>query len=256
MTVTVKYLGLYDFVASEGAAIAFAVLFFAPMVMHAFQLFRTKTWFFIPFLTGLILSRLYDSTSIGPIYSHLGGPRPIGCQHLYGIWPYNSRHERRKTHYHPTNMAHKDICLRRYHIIVVQFGGAGMLANTSAASSGSKIMKTDSVLCFLPLHHVLFHFRLVKNGSATIYTVPWKRHVMVSYASGTLISVRSVFRLVEFSEFTGSTEGPISKYEWMSFVFDAVMVLIAGVIFNWIHPSELVPYLPNQRDFSDMEMLT
>jgi hypothetical protein len=54
MTVTVKYLGLYDFVPSEGAAIAFAVLFFAPMIMHAFQLFRTKTWFFIPFLIGLI----------------------------------------------------------------------------------------------------------------------------------------------------------------------------------------------------------
>jgi hypothetical protein len=139
-----------------------------------------------------------------------------------------------------------------------------MLANTSTASSGSKIMKTGVIVrilffAFFLFTIVLFHFRLVKNGSAssaTIYTVPWKRHVMVSYASGTLIFVRSVFRLVEFSEFTGSTEGPISKYEWMSFVFDAVMVLITGVIFNWIHPSELVPYLPNQRDFSDMEMLT
>ena len=54
MTVDVKYVGIYDFVPSEGAAIAFAIFFFITMAMHAFQLFRTKTWFFIPFLIWLI----------------------------------------------------------------------------------------------------------------------------------------------------------------------------------------------------------
>jgi len=87
-----------------------------------------------------------------------------------------------------------------------------MLSNASTASSGSNIMKIGVIIQILffglfLITIVLFHIRLVKAGSATIYTVPWKRHVMASYASGSLIFVRSVFRLIEFTEFTGTSVG-------------------------------------------------
>lgn len=69
ITVEVKYVGMYDFVPSEGAAIAFAILFFITMAMHAFRLLRIKTWLFILFLIGLIskshlLTRALDTETI------------------------------------------------------------------------------------------------------------------------------------------------------------------------------------------------
>ncbi|KAJ5785939.1 uncharacterized protein N7503_011151 [Penicillium pulvis] len=275
MTVLVKYIHQYDFVPSEGAAIAFAIIFFITMAAHGFQLFRTKTWFFIPFLIGLIfesagyIARAYSSTQypdykIAPMLIQyiliLVAPALLAASIYmeFGriILVTNGENY---TIIRRTWLTKIFVC-GDIISFVVQFGGAGMLANTSTASSGPKIMEIGVVIQILffglfLITIIIFHVRLVKMGSATLYTVPWKRHVMASYASGALIFVRSVFRLVEFTEFTGSTEGPIAKYEWMSYVFDAVMILITSVIFNWVHPSEMIPYLPSERDSTDMEML-
>ncbi|KAJ5524681.1 hypothetical protein N7494_011331, partial [Penicillium frequentans] len=266
MTVLVKYIHMYDFVPSEGAAIAFAVIFFATMAAHGFQLFRTKTWFFIPFLIGLISysSTQYPGYTIAPMLIQyiliLVAPALLAASIYmeFGriILVTNGENY---TIIRRTWLTKIFVC-GDIISFVVQFGGAGMLANTSTASSGPNIMRIGVVIQILffglfLITIIIFHVRLVKRGSATLYTVPWKRHVMASYASGTLILIRSVFRLVEFSEFTGSTEGPIEKYEWMSYVFDAVMILITSVIYNWIHPSEMIPYLPSEQVSTDMEML-
>ena len=52
MTVQVEYLGMYDFVPSEAAAIVFAILFLTTTILHNYQAFRWRVWFFIPFLIG------------------------------------------------------------------------------------------------------------------------------------------------------------------------------------------------------------
>lgn len=82
---------------------------------------------------------------------------------------------------------------------------------------------------------IVFHKRLVKNGSKNYHVVPWKKHVFAMYATGFLIFVRSIFR---FAEFVDST-GPLTEYEWVSYVFDAVLIWAAAIIMNVIHPSDI-----------------
>lgn len=44
----------YRYLPSEAAAIVFSVLFGFLAIAHAYRLFRTRTWFFIPFFIGIL----------------------------------------------------------------------------------------------------------------------------------------------------------------------------------------------------------
>lgn len=46
-----KYV-FYHYNPSFAAAIIFIILFFGSTLLHAFQLARKRTWYFIPFLIG------------------------------------------------------------------------------------------------------------------------------------------------------------------------------------------------------------
>ena len=42
----------YTYYPSMGAAVVFVVLFAIVTILHTFQMFRTRTWFFIPLVIG------------------------------------------------------------------------------------------------------------------------------------------------------------------------------------------------------------
>lgn len=42
----------YNYVPSMPAAIIFVILFGATTILHTYQMFKSKTWFLIPFLIG------------------------------------------------------------------------------------------------------------------------------------------------------------------------------------------------------------
>jgi hypothetical protein len=48
---TTKFL-LYHYTPSLAAAAVFVVLFLATALLHVFQLFKNRTWYFIPFVIG------------------------------------------------------------------------------------------------------------------------------------------------------------------------------------------------------------
>ncbi|KUM67008.1 hypothetical protein ACN42_g11 [Penicillium freii] len=50
--VAVKYMGAYDYIPSIPAAVAFIVLFGISTLLHCWQMFRGRTWFFIAFIFG------------------------------------------------------------------------------------------------------------------------------------------------------------------------------------------------------------
>lgn len=43
---------LYSYDPSMAAAVIFIILFLLITIIHTYQMFRTRTWFFIPFLLG------------------------------------------------------------------------------------------------------------------------------------------------------------------------------------------------------------
>jgi len=87
---------------------------------------------------------------------------------------------------------------------------------------------------------VVFHMRMNKNpkGLPINNDLPWRKHIMVLYTASTLIMIRSIVRVVEYAQgFTGY----ILSHEVYLYVFDGTLMFVALVIFNWIHPSELIP---------------
>jgi hypothetical protein len=48
---TTKFL-LYHYTPSLAAAAVFVVLFLATALLHVFQLFKNRAWYFIPFVIG------------------------------------------------------------------------------------------------------------------------------------------------------------------------------------------------------------
>ncbi|KAG8715688.1 Mitochondrial intermediate peptidase [Ceratobasidium sp. 423] len=67
------------------------------------------------------------------------------------------------------------------------------------------------------------------------------------YVSAVLIIIRSIFRTIEFSTISFEAEvqqGYIITHEWMFYIFDSLLILVATVAFNWVHPSG---YLPSKK---------
>ncbi|KAJ5666744.1 RTA1 like protein-domain-containing protein [Penicillium macrosclerotiorum] len=68
----------------------------------------------------------------------------------------------------------------------------------------------------------------------------WPALLRVVNITTLLILVRSIYRLVEFTE--GST-GYINTHEWTMYVFDALVIYPCVVLFIYWHPGVYLPYL-------------
>ena len=56
------------------------------------------------------------------------------------------------------------------------------------------------------------------------------------YAASGLIMFRSIFRVVEYVQ---GNNGYLLRHEYFLYIFDAVLMLVVMVLFNFIHPSEV-----------------
>jgi hypothetical protein len=56
----------------------------------------------------------------------------------------------------------------------------------------------------------------------------------------TLPQIRSVYRLVEFTE---GKNGYINLHEWCLYVFDALPIFPCAALFVYWHPGKYLPYL-------------
>ncbi|GJP97300.1 RTA1-domain-containing protein [Aspergillus niger] len=265
MAVQVEYLGIYDFVPSEAAAIVFAILFLITTILHYYQAFRWRVWFFIPFLIGcackllvhgphpLSLSKLTTNLSlIVEVIGYIARAKSSTQYPDYDIGPELIQYililvapallaasiymefgrlmimvEGEQYSIIRRAWLTKIFVLGDVISFFAQFIGAAMLAKTTTASKGQTIMKLGVLvqIVFFGLFLVtiiIFHKRLTKYKSRAYGLVPWRKHLLALYATGLLIFVRSIFR---FAEFVESSDGPLTRYEWVSYVFDAVMML-------------------------------
>lgn len=66
--------------------------------------------------------------------------------------------------------------------------------------------------------------------------LPWKHHLYVLYATSALILIRSIFRVAEYVQ---GNSGYLLSHEVYLYVFDAALMFIVMILFNWIHPSQV-----------------
>jgi hypothetical protein len=121
--------------------------------------------------------------------------------------------------------------------------GGGLMGteNPKTRDAGSKIIVGGLFLQIIffgtfVLAAVLFHRRVRKHMPTVSQTIPYARHLFALYSTSILIFVRSIVRVVEFLQ---GFDGFIYTHEVFLFVFDAVLMLTAMLIMNWIHPSEI-----------------
>jgi len=57
------------------------------------------------------------------------------------------------------------------------------------------------------------------------------------YAAGILILIRSLFRVIEFTQ---GNDGTIMTHEFYLYIFDGLLMLGVLVLFNVIHPGQLI----------------
>lgn len=129
--------------------------------------------------------------------------------------------------------------------INVQGGGAGLLPSQTPATAeagqwilvGGLILHVLVFLCFIVLcaaFHLRYRAWLQTSGQHT--TVPWRQTLTMLYATSFTITVRNIFRAVEYVQ---GREGYLMSNEWPIFVLDfGPMVAVMVAFYIW-YPGSL-----------------
>ncbi|KAJ7148650.1 RTA1 like protein-domain-containing protein [Mycena crocata] len=88
------------------------------------------------------------------------------------------------------------------------------------------------ILLFIVLV-VRFHFKMTHLRGST----EWKRPLYIMYASLILITVRIIFRLIEFSSGVFSS---LTMHEWPFYVLEATPMFLAFFLWNLSHPGQVL----------------
>ncbi|PGH17945.1 hypothetical protein AJ79_00844 [Helicocarpus griseus UAMH5409] len=249
----------YRYEPSKAAAIIFTVVFALTTILHVFQIFRTRTWYFIPLVVGGVFE----------IVGYAG--RVLSSEDLWALGPYIMQallllvapalfaasiymilgriiHTVNGEKYSiiPLKWLTKLFVTGDVISFTVQAAGGGIQAigNLSALHAGEKIIIVGLFIqiAFFGFFMVVswyFRHRFVKGDGPATTAAPWRKHINALYAASILILVRSVFRVVEYLM---GNNGYLLRHEYFLFIFDAVLMFFVMVLFNWVHPSEITRY--------------
>ncbi|KNG87073.1 hypothetical protein ANOM_005700 [Aspergillus nomiae NRRL 13137] len=251
-------------------AVVFIILFAGTTLFHIYQMVRTRTWFFLPFVIGGIFEVL---GYIGRAMSSRESPNwtlgPYLIQTLFlllapallaaSIYMFLGRiilvlraesHAIMRKKWLTKVFVTGDVLS-----FLLQGSGGGIQSGGTLDSMklGEKI-----IVIGLFVQIFFFGFFIITAGSfdmklkkypiprCHLPEIPWRKHMNVLYASSMLIMIRSVFRLVEYLQ---GNNGYLLHHEIFLYIFDAVLILIAMVIFNICHPSGIGQLLANEADY-------
>lgn len=122
----------------------------------------------------------------------------------------------------------------------LQAGGGGIQAGGTLDmyEMGEKIIVAGlwvqiCVFGFFVITSLLFHWRIAHTPThiAAQGKIPWKRHLIVLYATSGLILVRSIFRVIEYLQ---GNKGYLIAHEAFLYIFDTVlMVIVMAIFLQW-----------------------
>ncbi|GME48514.1 rta-like protein [Neofusicoccum parvum] len=131
---------------------------------------------------------------------------------------------------------------------LIQGAGGGMLASAntkSVTNRGELFVKIGLIIQVLffglfILVSIHYNWRLHKHPTKASHTTPisWAAYLRILYFTSLLIMIRSIFRLIEYLQ---GRNGELLSHEMYLFIFDAALMFLAMIAFNWKHPSTLIP---------------
>ncbi|KAM0123675.1 hypothetical protein ACHAO1_011242 [Botrytis cinerea] len=250
----------YHYDPSIVGAIIFIILFITTTSLHCYQLFWTRTWFMIPFIVGGLFQCI---GYIGRAISHTQTPDwtlvPYLIQTLLllvapALFAASIYMELSRIIILADGESRamlKKKWLTKIFVVgdvlsfFVQGGGGGIQSSGSSSSltTGKYIIVGGLFIqiiffgCFIV---VAVHFdRAMKKAptSAAQNDTTWRKHILALFIASALIMVRSLFRVIEYLQ---GFSGYLLSHEAYLYVFDALLMCTVMVLFNIIHPSEVV----------------
>ncbi|KAJ5551000.1 RTA-like protein [Penicillium sp. DV-2018c] len=260
---------LWIYAPNKGAAIAFAILFALSGGIHGYQCFKYKSWKVTGLLpwSALLFTAGFITRTIGafgqwgnigvyiastvlllagpPVYE--GANFFILGRILYYI-PYHSP-------IHPGRVFTTFIALGAV-IEAITANGAARIAGAdespSSQETGKALLKAALIMqIFLMAGFVTlagrFHFNCVKGG---VLNYKIRRALLVLYCSCTLITIRTIYRTVEYftvaklnaASFSDLENiSPLLKEEWFFWFFEVVFMYSNTTLLNVFHPMRSLP---------------
>lgn len=96
--------------------------------------------------------------------------------------------------------------------------------------------------------HYNWRLRRAPTDASRTTPVSWQMYLIVLYISNALILVRSISRLIEYVQ---GEDGELLSSEVYLYIFDAALMFLSMVVFNWKHPSSPIP--PKGKSQQDLE---
>ncbi|KAM0428282.1 hypothetical protein ACHAPT_007183 [Fusarium lateritium] len=263
----------YQYEPSMAAAVIFIVAFSLSGFYHAYQVARLRSWYFIPFVVGCAVEAIgYGGRAVnasedsgewskGPYIIQalllLLGP-PFYAASIYMVLGRLIRLlEADRFSMVRLNWLTKIFLFGDVASIVVQGMGGGILAGAKTSADRDKGEAIIIAGLFIQLIFfgffmivtIVFHRRLHREPTTASLKIqsPWKRLLVVLYASSALIMVRSIFRVIEYIM---GEDGALMANEAYLYVFDATLMLIVTVMFNVFHPSAIINKQSMQRIYN------
>ncbi|KAG8687598.1 hypothetical protein FRC09_013400 [Ceratobasidium sp. 395] len=257
--------GNYNYDANVPAAALFAALFGLTLGLHFVQAIRGKCRYLIPLLVATTMETL------GYIF------RIIAIKQPDTLWPLIISET--LIIVAPAFLAANDYMIFgrimayvgsehgivRHGLITKIFVGADVVAILTQATGGSMLSGNGGIstiklgrailivgLALQVISFGIFMFIAVTFDVKTRRSLGDKMNtirplIWAFYVSALLIIIRSIYRTIEFSTINfnfDEQQGYAITHEWLFYVFDSLLIIIATVVFNLVHPAN---YLPNRK---------
>ncbi|KAF5597978.1 RTM1 [Fusarium pseudoanthophilum] len=262
----------YRYEPSLPISIIFIVIFALSSALHLFQIIKTRTWFFLPFLVGSIFEAVgFIGRAIGaeqaPDYTFgpyvmqnlllLLGPTCYAASIYMILGRYIRQLNGERFSLIRPSWLTKIFLLGDVISIALQGVGGGKLVNADSPddrTTGENIIiagLTVQILFFGLFIAVtgLFHFRFARHSTSRPSS--WQRLLVVIYVASVLILIRSLFRMIEYIE---GHDGELQSKEVYVLVLDAIPMAIASVGLNLFHPSKYIETRRKSLENSDSEV--
>ncbi|KAF4466729.1 RTM1 [Fusarium albosuccineum] len=249
----------YRFEPSVAMNTLFMILFILTTILHAVQIWRTRTWY----LSALVIGGCCEV--VGYAGRIMNAREDPGCWTL-GLYVMQnllillapalmaaSIYMILGRIILLTNGEHLALIKQRWLTkifvtgdvisLLTQGCGGGLMASGDNHETGERVIIGGLFvqLAFFGVFVVvagLFHRQMRSNPTNQALTpaVRWQTYLTTLYVTGVLIWVRSLFRVIEFIQ---GNDGQLMRSEVYVFVFDGLLMLAVLAWTNWFHPSEI-----------------
>ncbi|KAH7210049.1 RTA1 like protein-domain-containing protein [Fusarium oxysporum] len=259
----------YNYEPSLPAAAIFVVIFTTTALIHMWQMFRHRTWYFIPFLIGCLFEAFGYvgralSANEAPDYTKnpyimqsillLLGPALLAASIYMILGRLIVLLDAGHLSLIRTKWLTKVFVIGDVLSFLAQSGGGGMLAsakNKDSIKMGENMIVGGLLIQilffgFFMVVTVVFHMRIRSRPTSRslVLNTPWEKLIFILYASSLFILVRSVFRVAEY---VLGKDGALQAEEYWIYIFDATLMSFVAILFNLFHPSQVINVLGDEK---------